>query len=119
MHKVGEHCGATSVAPSRGVGRRSLAVDWSERPSTEVSMPSSDGWFKPHQSGNPGGMSKETIELRKAARAHTVEALEVILSIMRDSKAAKQTRLMAAETILNRGHGRPESSINMKVERGS
>jgi hypothetical protein len=46
-------------------------------------------------------------DVQAAAREHTVEALAVLVDIMRDQKQSGATRLSAAEKILERGWGRP------------
>jgi hypothetical protein len=63
--------------------------------------------FKPGKSGNPGGRPKGDIELRRAARERTAEALATLVTIMRNTKAATAARVSAAEAILNRGWGKP------------
>jgi hypothetical protein len=63
--------------------------------------------FKPGQSGNPGGRPKGDIELRRAARGRTAEALETLINIMRNQKAPAAARVTAAEAILSRGWGKP------------
>lgn len=63
--------------------------------------------FKPGKSGNPGGRPKGDIELRRAARERTGEALATLVNIMRNPKAATAARVSAAEAILNRGWGKP------------
>jgi hypothetical protein len=45
--------------------------------------------------------------LREAAGRYALEALEVIASIMRDTKAVHATRLRAAFTLLSYAFGRP------------
>jgi hypothetical protein len=61
--------------------------------------------FKPGQSGNPGGRSKAQIDVRDAARAHTKEAIETLVLVMRNGKPGEAA--MAANSLLDRGWGRP------------
>jgi Family of unknown function (DUF5681) len=63
--------------------------------------------FPRGKSGNPGGRPKGDIELRRAARERTAEALSTLVNIMRNPKAATAARVSAAEAILNRGWGKP------------
>lgn len=63
--------------------------------------------FKPGESGNPGGRPKGDIELRRAARERTAEALETLINIMRNQKAPAAARVSAAEALLSRGWGKP------------
>ena len=52
--------------------------------------------FKPGQSGNPGGRPKVPTDLREAARAHTTEALETLVAILRSPKSPTAARVQAA-----------------------
>jgi|SRR3990167_4905507 len=73
----------------------------------------------PGVSGNPGGRAKlppEIMEVRALARTYTAEALEALVGIMRDQKAAPGARASAAEALLDRGWGRPSQDTNVRVE---
>ena len=81
--------------------------------------------FQKGQSGNPGGRPKSTRSLeerriindvRLAAKQYTPEALKVLDEIMRDKKAPKAARIMAANSLLDRGHGKPSQSIDVNSE---
>jgi hypothetical protein len=72
--------------------------------------------FKPGQSGNPGGRAKQTPGLLALARAETVEAFNTIVAIMKDKGAPKQARLLAANLVLERGHGKAVSMVDMHIE---
>lgn len=50
-------------------------------------------------------------EVEALARVHTVEALDVIVQIMRDPDAGKQVRLNAATEVLNRGWGKARQIV--------
>lgn len=77
-------------------------------------------WVK-GQSGNPGGRTKlgvkNTAELRLAAQAYSVEALQTVVRIMRNPKADFGHRLKAAEIVLSRGHGKPVQPVEHEVGR--
>ena len=45
------------------------------------------------------------------ARGHTERAVETIAEVMNDPFAENRDRLKAAETILDRGHGKPNQAI--------
>ena len=60
--------------------------------------------FKPGQSGNPGGRSKAQIDVRNLARAHTEEAIETLVLVMRNGKPSEAA--MAANALLDRGWGK-------------
>jgi hypothetical protein len=66
--------------------------------------------WKPGQSGNPGGKPKSEFDLPRACREHAAEAVQRILTAMRnpDDKIA----VPAAVAILDRGFGKP----NIRVE---
>lgn len=66
--------------------------------------------FEPGQSGNPAGFPKgrrEQLEAcEAAARAHTEEAIAVLVELMRHG-ADERVRVVAADKLLERGYGRP------------
>jgi hypothetical protein len=62
--------------------------------------------FEPGQSGNPGGRPKDA-SLRRLARERTVEAIETLVKIMLNEKAASAARVSAATALLDRGWGKP------------
>jgi hypothetical protein len=53
------------------------------------------------------------------ARRFTREAVETLVAIMRNEKATDTARALAANSILDRGHGRPAQSIDVGVNRKS
>jgi len=61
-------------------------------------------------SGNPGGRPRAQLEqVRKAARAHGVEAIEKLVELMRT--ASPKVAYLAAEALLARGFGRPALTV--------
>lgn len=68
--------------------------------------------FPPGVSGNPSGRPKIPAEVRDAARAHTVEALETLARLMREGDT-DGVRLRAAEALLDRAWGRPLVSAEL------
>ena len=60
------------------------------------------------QSGNPGGRPKEVAEVRELARKYTAKAIKTLAGIMLDEKAHETARIAATNSLLDRGHGRPE-----------
>jgi hypothetical protein len=77
------------------------------------------GRFIPGQSGNPGGRPKVVGEVRESARQHTIEAINTLVSIMQDQKAPPAARVLAANSILDRGYGKPAQTIDAHMNRGS
>jgi len=71
--------------------------------------------WKPGQSGNPGGRSPrvgpngETVA--QLARAHTAEAVERLVRVMRG--ADDDLALKAVQAILDRGWGKPKESVDL------
>jgi hypothetical protein len=67
--------------------------------------------FEKGRSGNPGGRPKVVAEVKEFARAHTHEAIETLVSIMSNPKAAPAARVSAANALLDRGYGKPPQHI--------
>jgi Family of unknown function (DUF5681) len=67
--------------------------------------------FQKGQSGNPGGRPKVVAEVRELAREHTSKAVETLVSIMTNHKAAPAARVSAANALLDRGYGKPPQHI--------
>jgi hypothetical protein len=65
-------------------------------------------------SGNPGGRRKALAEVSAAARLHTVEAIETLARIMRDTKATVSARVSAAAILLDRGWGKAPQTMTLK-----
>ena len=67
--------------------------------------------FKPGQSGNPGGRPKIIAEVRDLAREQTENAVNVLTGIMNDEEAPHAARVTAANSLLDRGWGKPAQSV--------
>lgn len=67
--------------------------------------------WKPGQSGNPGGMPKGAFDVKQLAREHAPGAIETLASIMRDSLMPPAARVAAANSLLDRGFGKPVQEI--------
>lgn len=73
--------------------------------------------FQPGQSGNPGGRPKVLADVQEAARARTAEAIDVLASIAIDPGAPPAARVSAANALLDRAWGKPQQTVQAKVER--
>lgn len=70
--------------------------------------------FQKGQSGNPGGRSKEDVELRDLARTYTKEAVERLVFWMQsDHPKASPT---ACSALLDRGYGKPKQEVEAGPE---
>lgn len=82
-------------------------------------MAKSKTTFQKGKSGNPGGRSPRVgpngETLTQLARAHTTEALQVLVDVATDKMAEPNHRVSAAVAILDRGWGKPKESVDAKV----
>lgn len=69
------------------------------------------------QSGNPGGRPKTAGLVKEAAQSYGLEAVEKLAELMRSDQPAVAQK--AAQTLLDRGFGRPEQSVEMTGADGS
>ena len=67
--------------------------------------------FKKGHSGNPGGRPKVVAEVKELAREHTSEAIETLVSIMANAESTPAARVSAANSLLDRGYGKPPQHI--------
>jgi hypothetical protein len=56
-------------------------------------------------------MAKTPTEIRSLARAHTEQAINVLVGIMGQTEAPPAARVSAANSILDRGWGKPAQPI--------
>jgi len=66
--------------------------------------------FKPGVSGNLKGRPKGK-SMRKLAQIHTADALAVLDEIMRSPTVSAKDRLLAANSLLDRGWGKPVAEV--------
>jgi hypothetical protein len=60
-------------------------------------------------------MAKATSEIKSLARSHTTQALKTLVGIMNQSKAPAAARVTAANSILDRGWGKPDQKNELDV----
>ena len=69
--------------------------------------------FVPGQSGNPGGRPAISPEVKQAAREYSIEAIETLAAIMRNTEARDADRIKSSEVLLNRAWGTPTQSVEL------
>src|SRR5215204_950433 len=80
------------------------------------------GWnnLRPAQPGevrNPGGRPKLPAEVREAAMARTVRAIEILGDIMENESAPEAARIAAADKILDRALGKAPQSLDVNTRK--
>lgn len=77
-----------------------------------MANPTGRGGLNKGKSGNPGGRPRQLASVMHEARRHTFEAIRTLLTLMRTAES-ESVRLNAAESILNRGRGRPIQALQV------
>ena len=62
------------------------------------------------QAGTP---NKTTASIREAAQQYTDEALKTLVDVMGDETAPHAARVAAANSLLDRGHGKPRQELDV------
>ena len=79
-----------------------------------------NGRFQKGQSGNPGGRKPIPADLKEAMRGLADTATKVLQKAMAESlikgQPSTRTGIMAALAVHDRGYGKPQQTINAKVE---
>lgn len=65
---------------------------------------------------NPKGRPPIIRDIKEAAKSHTRQALNTLISVMNDLEAPQGARIQAATAILDRGWGRPQQNVEARVE---
>ena len=71
---------------------------------TSAAIRKENGQFQPGYSGNPGGRPKDEYKVAELARSYTVEAVETLVDLMRQSRDDR-VRGTASQVLLDRGWG--------------
>jgi hypothetical protein len=90
-----------------------------EMTTTSSSTPANrtqSGRFVPGQSGNPSGRPKRDEDLAALARTYSEDAIAALVSIVNDPNVNPSARISAANSLLDRGHGRPPQAVAVKTE---
>ena len=77
-----------------------------------------NGQFQAGVSGNPGGRPAQLAEVAELARARSPKVIETLYNIVLDDKHPTGARVSAAQTLLDRGYGRPQASVDLHVAGG-
>ena len=72
------------------------------------------GAYKPGQSGNPKGKPAIPEDVKEAAKAHTLTAINTLVDIMLNGKN-DASRVNASVAVLNRGWGAPKQTMDVDV----
>ena len=60
-----------------------------------------------------GTPNKATASIREAAQQYTETALETLVAVMGDETAPPAARVAAANSLLDRGHGKPRQALDV------
>ena len=74
------------------------------------------GRWLPGRSANPGGMTPDVAMVKRIARKNGPKMVETLVSIALDKKAPHASRIAAANSVLDRGYGRPEMSLSIDAD---
>lgn len=69
------------------------------------------GGKRPGAGRKAGIPNKSTGELKAHAQQYTPEAIDFLVSVMRNAEAPFPARVSAANSVLDRGHGKPAQAI--------
>lgn len=60
-----------------------------------------------------GSLNKATVDVKEAAQAFTVDAIETLAKIMKGDEQPAAARVAAANALLDRGYGKPKQSMEV------
>ena len=82
------------------------------------------GRFVKGQSGNPSGLpsrpeAMERVRIKKnvrdLCRTHTADAVNALVEVLKSKSSPPAARVAAANSILDRGYGKPQVEVNATV----
>jgi hypothetical protein len=76
------------------------------------------GRWQKGSSGNPGGRPAMAAEVRDLLRAHTVDAVNALVQILRDETTPAAARVAAARCILDHSIGKPLQAVAVAAQDG-
>ena len=85
----------------------------------EQAVRRSNGTFRKGVSGNPTGRPRIIADLQTAARSLAPDALSVLVEIMANERHPAAARVAAANSLLDRGFGRPSTAIIVEAPKES
>jgi hypothetical protein len=112
--KAGGKC-QTQAAWTLRKFEKKITMKTTQGKSTELFGGKRHPGFPKGISGNPGGMPKGTAELKELARAHTAQAIETLVQVMTDESQPGPARCLAANSLLDRGYGKPQLHTQTEV----
>lgn len=77
----------------------------------KISNKSKRGGKRPGSGRKAGIKNKATRALKEIAREYSEEAIETLVSVMRDPETSAAVKVQAADKLLDRSHGRPAINI--------
>jgi hypothetical protein len=78
-------------------------------------MPGKGRPFPKGVSGNPGGRPRVLADVQELAREKSPEAINTLVAIMDNEKAPPAARVAAANSLLDRGYGKPTQPISQTL----